>query len=142
MPSRSAAAKLPKAYEEDTRANVRPLPPPEHFISLENAQPSPIMLGFQKGWRRFIGFLKLSLVLAVLAVPLPRAHAHNDYEHDRPLTPDSHVQLDLGLDSLQIMNFLLLVEDHYDISIPVSILSDVKTVKDLAVQIEKLTGRD
>ena len=66
MPSRSAAAKLPKAYEEDTRANVRPLPPPEHFISLENAQPSPIMLGFQKGWRRFIGFLKLSLVLAVL----------------------------------------------------------------------------
>lgn len=55
---------------------------------------------------------------------------------------DTDLVADLGLDSLQIMNFLLLIEDHYDISIPVSILSDVKTVKDLAVQIEKLTGRD
>ena len=43
---------------------------------------------------------------------------------------------DLNLDSLQIMNLLLEIEDRFDISIPVSILPDVKTVKDLALQIE------
>jgi acyl carrier protein len=36
------------------------------------------------------------------------------------------------------MNLLLHIEDHFDISIPVSILAGVKTVKDLALQIEKL----
>jgi acyl carrier protein len=46
---------------------------------------------------------------------------------------------DLNLDSLQVMNLLLRVEDRFDISIPVSILPDVKTVKDLAMQIETLT---
>ncbi|HHJ36466.1 MAG TPA: acyl carrier protein [Gammaproteobacteria bacterium] len=45
----------------------------------------------------------------------------------------------LNLDSLQIMELVLDVEDHFDISIPVSVLPDVKTVKDLAIQIEKLT---
>lgn len=45
----------------------------------------------------------------------------------------------LELDSLQIMNLLLFIEDRFDISIPVSILPDVKTVRDLAMQIEKLT---
>jgi hypothetical protein len=84
MPSRSAAAKLPKAYEEDTRAKVRPLPPPEHFISLENAQPSPIMLGFQKGWRRFVGFLKLSAVLGVLGA-YPAAVVYSSAIDDSPV---------------------------------------------------------
>jgi acyl carrier protein len=45
---------------------------------------------------------------------------------------------DLNLDSLQVMNLLLEIEDRFDISIPVSILPDVKTVKDLALQIENL----
>jgi len=44
----------------------------------------------------------------------------------------------LDLDSLQIMNLLLFIEDRFDISIPVSILPDIKTVKDLAIQVEKL----
>lgn len=45
----------------------------------------------------------------------------------------------LNLDSLQIMELILDVEDHFDISIPVSVLKDVKTVKDLVKQIEKLS---
>ena len=47
---------------------------------------------------------------------------------------------DLALDSLQVMDLLLLMEDRFDISIPVSILLDVKTVRDLACQLEKLVG--
>jgi acyl carrier protein len=51
---------------------------------------------------------------------------------------DTDLLGDLNLDSLQVMNLLLHIEDRFDISIPVSILPDVKTVKDLALQIEKL----
>lgn len=53
---------------------------------------------------------------------------------------DTDLLGDLELDSLQVMNLLLQVEDRYDISIPVNILPDVKTVKDLASQIERLVG--
>jgi acyl carrier protein len=45
----------------------------------------------------------------------------------------------LNLDSHQIMELVLEVEDHFDISIPVNVLPDVKTVKDFAMQIEILT---
>ena len=51
---------------------------------------------------------------------------------------DSDLLGDLNLESLQVMNLLLQIEDRYDISIPVNILPDVKTVKDLASQIETL----
>lgn len=46
---------------------------------------------------------------------------------------------DLKLDSLQMMELLLIIEDHFDISVPVNVLSDVKTIKDFALQIENLT---
>jgi len=51
---------------------------------------------------------------------------------------DTDLLGDLGLDSLQVMNLMLQIEDQFDISIPVSILPDVKTVRDLATQIERL----
>jgi len=51
---------------------------------------------------------------------------------------DTDLLGDLGLDSLQVMNLMLQIEDRFDISIPVSILPDVRTVKDLALQIERL----
>ncbi|CAH1388217.1 acyl carrier protein [Candidatus Nitrotoga sp. M5] len=55
------------------------------------------------------------------------------------ITEDTELVGDLNLDSLQIMELLLSIEDRFDISIPVSILPDVKTVSDLAIQIEKIT---
>lgn len=48
---------------------------------------------------------------------------------------------ELALDSLQVMNLMLSVEDRFDVSIPVNILSDVRTVRDLAIQIEKLVNQ-
>lgn len=66
MPSRATAAKLPKAYEEDHRSTARPAAGPEHFINLEGAQPSPIMIGFQRLWRGLIGFARLALILAII----------------------------------------------------------------------------
>ena len=54
------------------------------------------------------------------------------------ITEDTDLLGDLALDSLQVMNLLLEIEDQFDISIPVNILPDVKTVRDLALQVEKL----
>ena len=51
---------------------------------------------------------------------------------------DTDLLGDLGLDSLQVMNLMLEIEDRFDISIPVNILPDVKTVRDLAMQIDTL----
>jgi acyl carrier protein len=51
---------------------------------------------------------------------------------------DTDLLGDLALDSLQVMNLLLKIEDRFDISIPVSLLPDVKTVRDLAREVETL----
>ncbi|MSO73071.1 MAG: acyl carrier protein [Rhodospirillaceae bacterium] len=47
---------------------------------------------------------------------------------------------DLNFDSLVVMEFVAVVEDVFDISIPLNILPDVATVRDLAVAIEKIVG--
>jgi len=53
---------------------------------------------------------------------------------------DTDLVADLGLDSLKVMKILESVEDRYDISIPLNVLPDVRTVKDFALQIQKLYG--
>ncbi|MCK4605014.1 MAG: acyl carrier protein [Deltaproteobacteria bacterium] len=45
---------------------------------------------------------------------------------------------DLGLDSMAVMELLPAIEDCFDISIPLNILPDVRTVKDLASQVQQL----
>jgi len=46
---------------------------------------------------------------------------------------------DLGLDSMKVLEILEAIEDNFDISIPINIMPDVRTVKDLAIEIEKIT---
>jgi acyl carrier protein len=47
---------------------------------------------------------------------------------------------DLEFDSLKVMNLMEDIEDRFDISIPLNILPDIRTIKDLAVQLQRLTG--
>ncbi len=63
-----------------------------------------------------------------------------------PLVPEgtavameTDLTVDLGLDSLKVMKILEDLEDSFDISIPINILPDVRTVEDLVLQIQKLT---
>lgn len=49
---------------------------------------------------------------------------------------------DLELDSLKVMGVLEQLEDGFDISIPINILPDVRTVGDLVQQIERIMGND
>jgi len=64
----------------------------------------------------------------------------------RPLVPEGQqinaetdLVADLGLDSLKVMKLLETVEDSFDISVPLNILPEVRTVEDFVLQIEKIS---
>ena len=56
----------------------------------------------------------------------------------RTLNPETQLVADLGLDSMQVMELLSTIEDEFDISVPLNIVPEMKTVNDLADQISKL----
>ena len=55
------------------------------------------------------------------------------------LREQTELVADLGFDSMKAMQLLLEAEDRFDISIPLNVLPNVRTVKDLAVRIQHLT---
>jgi acyl carrier protein len=54
------------------------------------------------------------------------------------LKPGTRFSEDLNFDSLVVMEFVAAVEDHFDISVPLNILPDIATIRDLGVAIEKI----
>lgn len=67
------------------------------------------------------------------------------YSHLRPMAPagttlDESTELisELGLDSVNVMDLLLEVEEDFDISVPLNILADIRTLRDLARAIARL----
>ena len=56
------------------------------------------------------------------------------------LTEDSELVAELGLTSLQVMELVEHIEDELDISFPLNILPDIRTVRDLALRLEEITG--
>lgn len=56
----------------------------------------------------------------------------------RDVGADTMITQDLGLDSLAVMNFVMALEDRFDVSIPMDRIVDVETLGDLASVIETL----
>ncbi len=54
------------------------------------------------------------------------------------VTKDTAVTRDLGLDSLAVMNFVMALEDRFDISIPLDRIAEAETVEDLAETVRAL----
>jgi acyl carrier protein len=54
------------------------------------------------------------------------------------LTEDTELVTELGLTSLQVMTMIEHIEDHFDISIPLNILPEIRTVRDLAQKLVEL----
>jgi acyl carrier protein len=54
------------------------------------------------------------------------------------LNEETDLAADLGLDSLKVVELLLAVEDSFDISVPLNILPNVRTIKDFAEQLQQL----
>jgi acyl carrier protein len=59
---------------------------------------------------------------------------------DVVVSADTLLASDLGIDSAQLMEVLLEVEDEFDISIPLNVLPNVYSVNDLYVELQKLLG--
>lgn len=48
---------------------------------------------------------------------------------------------ELGLDSLQVMDMVMEIEDRLDISVPVEVLADARTLDQLCAGIVQITDR-
>ena len=48
------------------------------------------------------------------------------------ITASTNMVADLQLDSFQVMEFMLEVEDHFDVAIDLESLSNIQTINDLA----------
>ena len=59
-------------------------------------------------------------------------------EGDRAIRPGDHIQNDLGLDSLGVMEVVADVEDRFDVAIPNAMLGEIATVEDIAKALGKL----
>ncbi len=59
---------------------------------------------------------------------------------DRTILATNHIQNDLGLDSLGIMEVIADVEDRFDVHIPADDLTGIATVEDVARALDKIRG--
>ena len=50
----------------------------------------------------------------------------------REVAPETDLISDLALESVQIMEFMVEVEDHYDIAISLEALAEIRTLQQLA----------
>ena len=47
------------------------------------------------------------------------------------IKPETEIAVDLAIDSVSVMDFVMEVEDHFNIDIPLNVLSDTHTMQDL-----------
>lgn len=54
------------------------------------------------------------------------------------LSETTDLVADMNLSSLQVMELIANIEDHFDLSIPLNILPDIRTIGDLAHKLDEL----
>jgi acyl carrier protein len=59
----------------------------------------------------------------------------------KTLAADTDISSDLNIDSMAVMDFVMEVEDHFDIEIPLNVVSETRTIGDLAAVVEKRTNK-
>ena len=59
----------------------------------------------------------------------------------RPIEMSSGIMSDLEVDSTAVFDIIMGLEDHYDISIPMEMVSDIKTVGELTTAIIELKSK-
>jgi acyl carrier protein len=61
-------------------------------------------------------------------------------EDGREIHPTDHIQNDLGLDSLGVMEFVSDVESYFGVNIPSDMFEHIATIEDVARMVLKLTA--
>jgi acyl carrier protein len=59
----------------------------------------------------------------------------------KPLTSATDIPAELNIDSVGVMDFIMEVEDLYDIEIPLNVVSETRTVAELADVVMKRTAK-
>ncbi|HHH35457.1 MAG TPA: acyl carrier protein [Gammaproteobacteria bacterium] len=54
------------------------------------------------------------------------------------LGEDTALVADLEIDSVKLLELLMEIEDRFDVSVPLNVLPDVETVRDLALKLQEL----
>ncbi len=57
------------------------------------------------------------------------------------LMPQTDISTDLNIDSVTVMDFVMEVEDHFDIEVPLNVLSEIRTIAELAKVVEERVAR-
>ena len=57
------------------------------------------------------------------------------------LTRDTDLVADLEIDSVTVLDTVMEIEDHYDISIPVNVISEIRTIGQLVDAIHAIKGQ-
>lgn len=52
------------------------------------------------------------------------------------LKQETDISADLSIDSMTVMDFVMEVEDHFDIEIPLNVLAETRTMNDLVKVVE------
>ena len=62
----------------------------------------------------------------------------------RPVEPtlESELLADLGFDSLQVLELVGELEDHFDIAVPLNALTHVRTVAQIAAEVRRLVATE
>ncbi len=53
------------------------------------------------------------------------------------LVATTDISSELNIDSMAVMDFVMEVEDHFDIEIPLNVVAETRTIGDLAAVVEK-----
>jgi acyl carrier protein len=61
--------------------------------------------------------------------------------NERPIIGQTVIAKDLTIDSLAVMDMVMELEDHFDISIPMNVMAEIQTVDQLADTVLKLSAR-
>jgi len=56
------------------------------------------------------------------------------------LGPDSELMADLGFDSLQVLELVGELEDHFNIAVPLNGLTHIRTVSQIAAEVARLVN--
>jgi acyl carrier protein len=57
------------------------------------------------------------------------------------LSPQTDISGDLNIDSVSVMDFVMEVEDHFNIDIPLNVLSETRTLADLVAVVESRVNK-
>jgi acyl carrier protein len=60
----------------------------------------------------------------------------------RSVLENTDLVADLEFDSLKVMNLIEQVEDRFDVSVPLNILPEIRSVRDFTVQLLEILGKN